>query len=103
MVTILLPIQANKFRPLMTMAHGSQYSVITMLYWCHRLVSVILLLLWPGCSMIQEFSSFVGSPSAPVGHMRQSVLDRLTPVIRKDFEQLSGSLYRDLLTSRKAV
>jgi hypothetical protein len=35
--------------------------------------------------------------------MRQSVLDRLTTAVRKDFEQLSGSHHTDLLTAHKAV
>ena len=35
--------------------------------------------------------------------MRQSVLDRLAPAVRKDFEQLTGSHHTDLLTAHKAV
>ena len=87
----------------MAMAHGSRYSVITMSYWYRQLFTVVLLLILPGCSMVQEFSPFIGPPPAPAGHMRQSVLDRLAPAVRKDFEQLTGSHHTDLLTAREAV
>ena len=56
------------------------------------LLSSLLLLLWlPGCSAVQGFSALIGPPPAPSSHMRQSVLDRLAPAVRKDFEQLTGS------------
>ncbi len=68
------------------------------------LLSSLLLLLWlPGCSAVQGFFALIGPPPAPSSHMRQSVLDRLAPAVRKDFEQLTGSHHTDLLTAHKAV
>ena len=87
----------------MAMAHGSRYSVRTMSYWCRRLFSLVLLLILPGCSMVQEFFSFIGPPPAPASQMRYSMIDRLAPAVRKDFEQLTGSRHRDLLTEREAI
>ena len=68
------------------------------------LLSSLLLLLWlPGCSAVQGFFALIGPPPAASSHMRQSVLDRLAPAVRKDFEQLTGSHHTDLLTAHKAV
>ena len=68
------------------------------------LLSSLLLLLWlPGCSAVQGFFALIGPPPAPSSYMRQSVLDRLAPAVRKDFEQLTGSHHTDLLTAHKAV
>ena len=68
-----------------------------------RLSSLLLLLWLPGCSAVQGFFALIGPPPAPSSHMRQSVLDRLAPTVRKDFEQLTGSHHRDLLTAHEAV
>ena len=84
------------------MAHRSLYSVTTMLHWCRRLFSLVLLFSLPGCSTVQEFFS-IGSPPAPAGHMNQSTIDRLAPAVRKDFEQFTRPQHRDLLTAREAV
>jgi hypothetical protein len=68
------------------------------------LSSLLLLLLWlPGCSAVQGFFALIGPPPAPSSHLRQSVLDRLAPAVRKDFERLSGSHHTDLLTAHEAV
>lgn len=65
----------------------------------------LLLLVWlPGCSAGQGFFGLLGPPaSAPGSHLRDSVLERLAPTVRKDFEQLAGSHHRDLLTAHEAV
>jgi hypothetical protein len=52
---------------------------------------------------MQGFFALIGPPPAPSSHMRQSVLDRVAPAVRKDFEQLTGSHHRDLLTAHEAV
>ncbi len=68
------------------------------------LLSSLLLLLWlPGCSAVQGFFALIGPPPTASSHIRQSVLDRLAPAVRKDFEQLTGSHHTDLLTAHKAV
>jgi len=68
------------------------------------LLPSLLILLWlPGCSAMQGFFALIGPPPAPSSHMRQSVLDRVAPAVRKDFEQLTGSHHRDLLTAHEAV
>lgn len=68
------------------------------------LLSSLLLLLWlPGCSAMQGFFALIGPPPVPSSHMRQSVLDRLAPAVRKDFEQLTGSHHTDLLTAHESV
>ncbi len=68
------------------------------------LFSSLLLLLWlPGCSAVQGMLALIAPPSAPVSHIHQSVLDRLAPSVRKDFEQLAGSHHTDLLTEHEAV
>ncbi|MBU6480414.1 MAG: hypothetical protein KGS09_07720 [Nitrospirae bacterium] len=66
--------------------------------------SLLLLLLWlPGCSAVQGFFALIGPPPTAGTHMRQSVIDRLAPAVRKDFERLTGSHHTDLLTAHKAV
>lgn len=68
------------------------------------LFSSLLLLLWlPGCSAVQGMLALIAPPPAPVSHIHQSVLDRLAPSVRKDFEQLAGSHHTDLLTEHEAV
>jgi hypothetical protein len=51
---------------------------------------VLLFLFLPGCSMIQGFFAFLGSPSTakPRSPMRDSVLERLTPAVRPEFDRL---------------
>ncbi len=69
-----------------------------------RLLPGLLLLLWlPGCSAVHGVFAVTGSASAPSSHMHQSVLDRLAPAVRKDFERLTGSHHRDLFTAHEAV
>jgi len=68
------------------------------------LLSSLLLLLWlPGCSALQGFFALIASPPALGSHMRQSVLDRLAPTVRKDFEQLTGSRHTDLLAAHETA
>ena len=68
------------------------------------LLSSLLLCLWlSGCSAVQGFFALIGPPPTPGSHMRRSVLDRLAPAVRKDFEQLTGSHHADLLTAHEAV
>src|ERR1041384_5817851 len=86
----------------MAMVRGSRYSVTTMLHWSRRLFSLILLLILPGCSTVQEFFSN-GSSSAAAGHMNQSTIDRLAPAVRKDFEQLTRPQPRSLLTAHETI
>lgn len=62
------------------------------------------LLIWlPSCSAIHGLYAPTDSLSAPNSHMRQSALDRLTPTVRKDFEQLTGSRHRDLRAEHATV
>jgi hypothetical protein len=65
----------------------------------------LFFLLWlPGCSAIQGFFAFLGPPaSAPSSHIRDPVLDRLAPAVRKDFERLAGSRHTDLLAAHETV
>ncbi len=72
---------------------------------CLRLLMSLPLLLWlPGCSAVQGFFGLLGPPaSTPTRHMRDSALDRLSPTVRKDFEQLTGSRHSDLIAAHKAV
>src|SRR4029079_13015395 len=86
----------------MAMVRGSRYSVTTMLHWSRRLFSLILLLILPGCSTVQDFFSN-GSPSAATGHMNQSTIDRLAPAVRKDFEQFTRPQHRDMLAMRETA
>jgi hypothetical protein len=68
------------------------------------LFSSLLLLLWlPGCSAVQGMLALIAPPPAPVSHIHQSVLDRLAPSVRKDFEQLAGSHHTDLLIEHESV
>lgn len=39
----------------MAMAHDPGYSVITMSHWCRQLVTIRLLLILPGCCLMQRF------------------------------------------------
>ncbi len=66
--------------------------------------SSLLLLVWlPGCSAVQGMLALIAPPPAPVSHIHQSVLDRLAPSVRKDFEQLAGSHHTDLLAEHESV
>ena len=85
------------------MAPRSRYSVTTISYWCRRLICLLLLLSLPGCSMVQGFFFFAGPSSAPAGQMHQSVIDRLAPLVRKDFERLTRSQHRTLLIEREKI
>src|SRR4029078_198231 len=65
-------------------------------------LQLILLLILPGCSTVQDFFSN-GSPSAAAGHMNQSTIDRLAPAVRKDFEQFTRPQHRDMLAMRETA
>jgi len=67
------------------------------------LSSLLLLFLFPGCSAVQGLFALIAPPPVPMSHIRQSVLDRLGPTVRKDFEQLAGSHHTDLLTEHESV
>lgn len=67
------------------------------------LLSILLLVWLPGCRAVQGFFPVIAHPPAPISHMRQSVLERLAPGVRKDFEQLTGSHHRNLITAHEAV
>jgi len=67
------------------------------------LFSLSLPVWFPGCSAMQNFYALIDPPPAPSNHMRQSVLDRLAPTVRKDFEQLTGIHHRDLLAAHETV
>lgn len=62
------------------------------------------LLLWvAGCSERQNLGALMDPPPVPNSHVRQSALDRLTPTVRKDFEQLTGSRHSDLQAEHETV
>ncbi len=67
------------------------------------LFSMPLLLWTANCSGLQHFGALMDPPPAPNSHMRQSALDRLTPTVRKDFEQLTGSRHSDLQAEHETV
>ena len=68
-----------------------------------RLFSIFLLLWLPGCSAMRSFVTLIDPPPVPSSSMRQSALNRLAPVVRTDFERLTGSHHRDLLTVHESV
>ncbi len=68
-----------------------------------RLFSIFLLLWLPGCSAMHSFVALIDPPPVPSSSMRQSALNRLAPVVRTDFERLTGSHHRDLLTVHESV
>ena len=69
-----------------------------------QVLSGLFLLVWlSGCSAVQGFVASIGPPPAPNSHLRQSVLDRLTPAVRKDFERLTGAYHTGLLTAHETV
>ena len=62
------------------------------------------LLVWlPGCSAIHGLYASTDSLPTPNSHIRQSALDRLAPIVRKDFEQLTEPRHRNLLAQHEAV
>ena len=62
------------------------------------------LLIWlPSCSAIYGLYASTDSFPPPNSHIRQSALDRLAPIVRKDFEQLTGLRHRDLRTEHETV
>ena len=87
----------------MTMANRSRYSVTTMSLWCRRLFSLVLLLILPSCGTVREVSPSIGPPSDPDGRMSQSVIDRLAPAVRKDFEQFTRTSHRTLHAAHETV
>jgi hypothetical protein len=65
---------------------------------------LLCLLLWlPGCIAVQNFFESITAPPPPSRHVRQSAIDRLAPVVRNDFERLTGSHHMDLLTAHEGV
>lgn len=64
---------------------------------------LLLLLGLSGCSAVHGVVDLIGPPPASNSHIRQSALDRLAPVVRKDFERLAGSYHRDLITAHATV
>ena len=67
------------------------------------LSSLLLFLSLPGCSAVQGLFASIAPQSPTNSHKQQSVLDQLTPTVRKDFEQLTGLRHRDLLAAHKTV
>jgi len=64
---------------------------------------VLLILCLSGCSTVQDFLAYLSPPIEPGTHMRHSVIDRLAPAVRKDFEQLTGSHHTDLITAHETI
>jgi len=66
---------------------------------------MLLFLLLPGCSMIQGFLALVGSHSfvKPRSPMRDSVLERLTPAVRPEFDHMLEEAQRDAAAAAGAV
>ncbi|RPH79488.1 MAG: hypothetical protein EHM80_07710, partial [Nitrospiraceae bacterium] len=67
------------------------------------LFGLFLLLCLSGCSTMQDFFASVDSPPAPSSQIRQSMLARLTPTVRKDLERLTRSRHRDFLAAHETV
>jgi hypothetical protein len=74
-------------------------------YRCRGLFSAILLFILPGCSMVQGFFSFLGPPAnAPSkNRMRESVMERLAPPIRKDLDRLAREVSVGLVEAHETV
>ena len=89
----------------LAMAHGSRYSVITMLHWSRQLFSVVLLLILPGCSVGQGFFPWLGSPSttAQRNSMRESVMERVALRVRPDLARLAHKAEANLLAAHETV
>lgn len=68
-----------------------------------RFLSLLLLLLFPGCSAGQSFFELVGPPPAPSGHMRESVVDRIAPPVRNDVARLVGARQAAVLAARETI
>lgn len=84
------------------MSHGSPWT-LTMNRLLTLLFSFSLLLWLPGCSAVQGFFALTDPTPAPTSSLRQSVLDRLAPTVRKDFERLTGPNHRNLITAHETV
>ncbi|MBA5865886.1 MAG: hypothetical protein GDA67_04205 [Nitrospira sp. CR1.3] len=63
-----------------------------------RLLITLVFLLLSGCSTIQSFLALVGSPSfvKPRSPMRDSVLERLTPSVRPEFDHMLEGAPREM-------
>jgi len=68
-----------------------------------RLLSLLLLLLLPGCSVFQNFFALVSPSPAPSSHMRESVLERVGSPVRTELERLAGPLQATVLTAHETV
>lgn len=68
-----------------------------------RLLSLLLLLVIPGCSAVQYFFELIGPPSAPHSHMRESVVDRIGPPIRNELERLVGARQTAVLAAHETI
>ncbi len=53
-------------------------------------VTILLLVSFPGCSIVRGFFSFLGPPATatPTSRMRESALERVTPTVRHDLNRL---------------
>jgi hypothetical protein len=67
------------------------------------LSSLLLFLTLAGCSAVQGLFTSIAPQSSTNSHKHQSVLDQLTPTVRKYFEQLTGLRHRDLLAAHETV
>ncbi len=76
-----------------------------MSYRLRRLFSLILLLVLPGCTAIQGFLAWLGPQSTvrEAGLMRESVVERLAPSARNDFDRLLPGQYAKVTSAQESV
>ncbi len=72
----------------------------------HRLITLVLVgYVLSGCTAVQEFFAFLGPPEAtvPHSHMRDSVLERVGPPVRRDLERLAREPNKTILAAHEGI
>jgi hypothetical protein len=68
-----------------------------------RLGLTLLLLILPGCSLIQELFSLIGPTPAPVSRMRESVVGRAAPMIRQALDPATSEAHAQIVSAHTTV
>lgn len=66
---------------------------------------LLLLLVLPGCSAIQSFFAFLGSPAnaQPASRMRESALERVMPAVRQELDRLAPRAHEAFVAAHAEV
>ena len=70
--------------------------------WIRPALAVLLLIL-PGCSLVQEFFSLINPQIAPVSRMRESVIARIRPAVQASFDAETADVHAQIVSTHASV